>query len=86
MGPVVAIDGPAGVGKSTLARRLAGDLGLRYVNTGVMYRALARAALDRGIDPGDGATLAALARHLRFRVDGGSRVVEGFDERDLATA
>ena len=43
---VVAIDGAAGSGKSTLARRLARELGLPYVNTGLMYRALTRAALD----------------------------------------
>ncbi len=49
--PVIAIDGPAGSGKSTLARRLAVALGLTYVNTGAMYRALAREAVDRGIDP-----------------------------------
>ena len=41
-GPVVAIDGPAGAGKSTLARRLAADLSLPYINTGLMYRELAR--------------------------------------------
>jgi cytidylate kinase len=85
-GIVVAIDGPAGVGKSTLARRLADDLGLRYVNTGLMYRAVARAALDRGIDPHDGATLAALAGDLRFEIRGGSLVAEGYEEADLATA
>jgi CMP/dCMP kinase len=87
--PVVAIDGPAGVGKSTLARRLAGDLGLRYVNTGLMYRALARTALERGVDPDDGTVLAALARELRFEVRPGSPpslAAEGFREQDLATA
>jgi cytidylate kinase len=87
--PVVAIDGPAGVGKSTLASRLAEDLGLRYVNTGLMYRTLARAALDRGIDPEDGPTLAALARSLRFEVrgEGPPRLVaQAYDERDLVSA
>lgn len=49
-GPVVAVDGPSGVGKSTAARGLAGRLGLRYVDTGAMYRALALAAVDAGVD------------------------------------
>jgi CMP/dCMP kinase len=82
---VVAIDGPAGVGKSTLARRLAADLGLRYVNTGLMYRALARAALDRGIDPEDGETLADVARDLRFEIRDDALAVEGYDPADLST-
>ncbi|MEX0989801.1 MAG: (d)CMP kinase [Actinomycetota bacterium] len=63
---VVAIDGTAGSGKSTLARGLARTLDLPYVNTGVMYRALARAALDEGIDPSDGPALASVAGRLRF--------------------
>ena len=65
-GPVVAIDGPAGAGKSTLARRLAKSLGLPYINTGMMYRALTRAAVDRSIDVADGARLSRLARTLHF--------------------
>ncbi|GMU65678.1 MAG: cytidylate kinase [Acidobacteriota bacterium] len=56
---VVAIDGPAGVGKSTIARRLAAELGVPYLDTGAMYRALALALLERGVDPGDGAAVAA---------------------------
>jgi cytidylate kinase len=51
---VVAIDGPAGAGKSTVARRVARGLGWRYIDTGAMYRAVALAALERGIDPTDG--------------------------------
>jgi CMP/dCMP kinase len=66
---VVAIDGPAGVGKSTLARRLALALGLPYVNTGLTYRALAREALRSGIDPDDGDALAELVRRLDFSLD-----------------
>jgi cytidylate kinase len=51
--PIVAIDGPAGSGKSTIARRLARDAGLRYVDTGAMYRAVGVLAAERGIDPSD---------------------------------
>jgi cytidylate kinase len=63
---VIAIDGAAGSGKSTLARGLAETLGLPYVNTGVMYRALTLAALDARLDPDDGASLAELTSRLRF--------------------
>jgi cytidylate kinase len=68
-GLVIAIDGPAGAGKSTLAGRLATALRLPYLNTGSMYRALTRRALDQGIDPGDGAALADLASRMRFDLD-----------------
>lgn len=68
-GPVVAIDGPAGAGKSSLARRLAVALGLPYVNTGVMYRAVAREALRTGTDTEDEAALAGLARDIRFEIE-----------------
>jgi cytidylate kinase len=63
---VVTIDGPAGSGKSTLARGLAVSLELPYVNTGLMYRALTRLALDRGVDVDDGVGLARLMGELRF--------------------
>jgi len=68
---VVAIDGAAGSGKSTLARGLAEALGLPYVNTGIMYRALTLAALDQGVDPGDGPALARLMSRLRFSLSTG---------------
>jgi GTPase len=67
--PVVAIDGPAGVGKSTLAKRLAEALGLPYLNTGLMYRSVAREALRQGLDPEDAAGLARTADRLRFELD-----------------
>ncbi len=51
--PLVAIDGPVGAGKSTVARALARVLGFTYLNTGAMYRAVAIAAVERGIDPDD---------------------------------
>ena len=68
-GVVIAIDGPAGAGKSTLGRRLATELGLAFVNTGAMYRALTAEALRRGIDVDDALALADLARNLRFDID-----------------
>ncbi len=61
---VVAIDGPAGAGKSTVARGVAQRLGFRYINTGWMYRAVAREALRRGISPEDAEALATVGRTL----------------------
>ncbi|HEX2049986.1 MAG TPA: (d)CMP kinase [Actinomycetota bacterium] len=75
----VAIDGPAGAGKSTVARAVARALGWRYVDTGAMYRALAFVALRRGVDPADGGALERLARTVRFDVDAGRVVVDGED-------
>ncbi|MEP6972917.1 MAG: (d)CMP kinase [Actinomycetota bacterium] len=63
---VVAIDGAAGSGKSTLARGLAEVLGLPYVNTGIMYRALTLAAIEGAIDTDDGDALAQLMSRLTF--------------------
>jgi CMP/dCMP kinase len=50
---VITIDGPAGAGKSTVARGVAAALGFRYVDTGAMYRELTALALERGVDPDD---------------------------------
>lgn len=58
---VIAIDGPAGTGKSTVARGLARTLGARYLDTGAMYRIATLAVLRAGIDPGDPAAIAAMA-------------------------
>ncbi len=77
----MAIDGPMGSGKSTVAREVARRLGFRYVDTGAMYRAVAVAALRRGIAPDDAEALARLAGELDLRVepspDGPSRVLVG---------
>jgi len=64
--PIIAIDGPAGVGKSTLARALAVRLALPYVDTGAMYRAVGVLAREAGIDLDDGAACGRLAATLRF--------------------
>jgi cytidylate kinase len=64
--PIVAIDGPAGVGKTTLGRKLATVLGVPSISTGLMYRAVAEAALSHGVDPADGKALGRLAGQLRF--------------------
>jgi CMP/dCMP kinase len=62
--PIVAIDGPAGAGKSTVARRLAEELGYVLVDTGAMYRAVALAAARRGVPWNDGERVAAVARGI----------------------
>jgi cytidylate kinase len=72
-GPTIAIDGPAGAGKSTVSRAVAAHLGLDRLDTGAMYRAVAWAALQRHLDLGDEAGLAALAETLR--IDVGERVL-----------
>ena len=64
----VAIDGPAGAGKSTLARRLAAELGYIYVDTGAMYRTIGLYALRAGKDPRDNAAVDALLPGIRLRL------------------
>jgi CMP/dCMP kinase len=79
---IVAIDGPAGSGKSTVARRLAQRLGFRYLDTGAMYRALTLLALEDGTDLDDEAALAALARANPVRFDGDRVAVRDRDVTD----
>jgi CMP/dCMP kinase len=65
---VVALDGPSGTGKSTVARALAIELGLRYLNTGAMYRAVTWAVLRDGIDPDDQARVGRIAAGARVEI------------------
>ena len=77
---IVAIDGPAGAGKSTVARRLAERLGFRYLDTGAMYRALTWLALQRGLPTGDGPPLGELALANPVTFDAQGRVwIAGVD-------
>ncbi len=71
---VIAIDGPAGAGKSTVSKRLAERLGYRYVDTGAMYRVIGVLAAERGIDPADGQALADLCNEttIEFTENSGS--------------
>ena len=62
---IIAIDGPAAAGKGTLARRLASALGLPYLDTGLLYRAVGRLALDAGADPADPNAAARAAQSLK---------------------
>jgi cytidylate kinase len=71
---IVAIDGPAGAGKSTVARALAERLGFRYLDTGAMYRAVTWLAMQRGVDLGAADALAQLARGEPVTFDEADRV------------
>jgi cytidylate kinase len=76
---IVAIDGPAGAGKSTVARRLAERLGYRYLDTGAMYRAVTWLALERGVSLEEEGDLAALAREHPVSFDDRRVLVGGHD-------
>src|SRR5204863_3170158 len=74
---VIAIDGPAGAGKSTVARAVADALGFTYLDSGAMYRCVALAALERGMNVDDGETLGDLAWQLDVGFEGGSVRLDG---------
>ncbi|HEY7121308.1 MAG TPA: (d)CMP kinase [Solirubrobacterales bacterium] len=74
---VIAIDGPAGAGKSTVAKGVARALGFPYLDSGAMYRAVALASLDRGIDPDDGERLGELAWGLDIGFSGDTITLDG---------
>lgn len=76
-GLVIAIDGPAGAGKSSVAQRVADRLGLARLDTGAMYRALTWKALEEGIDPGDALALATLARRLDLTITARGVLIDG---------
>ncbi len=80
---MVAVDGPAGAGKSSACRALARRLGFTYVDTGAMYRAVGVLAAERGVDPDDAAALARLVARLDFALAGERLLVAG---RDLSAA
>lgn len=79
---VIAIDGPAGAGKSTVSRAVAAALGFTYLDSGAMYRCVALAGIERGVDLDDAEAMGALARSLRIEL--GERVE--LDGRDVSAA
>lgn len=76
---VVAIDGPAGAGKSAVGRALAEQLQLEYLDTGAMYRSVTFAALRSGLDPSDDDAVGGVAERVEISLDGGSVFVDGVD-------
>jgi CMP/dCMP kinase len=80
---IVTIDGPAGAGKSTAARKLAERLGFRYLDSGALYRAVTLAALEGGCDLDSGAKVGELASRLSVKLEPDGRVLLG--ARDVTT-
>jgi cytidylate kinase len=78
---IVAIDGPSGAGKGTVARAVAAELGYRHVDTGAMYRAVAWKALRDGVDLVDEAAVAALGERASFDLEDGRVAIDGHDVR-----
>jgi cytidylate kinase len=76
---IVAIDGPSGAGKGTVARAVAAQLGYRHVDTGAMYRAVAWLALHDGVDASDEAAVAAIGERASFDLEQGRVVIDGHD-------
>jgi cytidylate kinase len=79
---IVAVDGPAGTGKSSVARHVAEAAGLFYLNSGGFYRAVTWAALDRGVSVDDGARLLALSKSLQLEIQDGRLAVDGTPRHD----
>ena len=80
---IITVDGPAGAGKSTVARALGRRLGFRYLDTGAMYRAVALAGMRQGVDWGQPAQLTRLARELRIELLGDRVFLQGEDVTEV---
>lgn len=72
---IIAIDGPSGTGKSTTAKIVAKDLGITYLDTGAMYRAITFAALEKGVAPTDKAGIDQLLQSTKIRFDDNNQIV-----------
>jgi cytidylate kinase len=89
---IVAIDGGVASGKSAVGKRVAERLGLPFIDSGLMYRAITRLAAERGIDPGDEDAVTQLARSVRLTVEGdrvwadGAELTDGIYDADFAQA
>lgn len=89
---IIAIDGGAASGKSAVGRRVADALGLPFVDSGLMYRAVTKLAVERAIDPGDAVAVTDLARSVDLKIDGeriwadGVELTEGIYDVDYSDA
>ena len=89
---IIAIDGGVATGKSAVGKRVAERLGLPFIDSGLMYRAITRLASERGLDPGDAGAVAKLARSVNLEVDGervwadGVELTDGIYDADFADA
>jgi len=89
---IVAIDGGVASGKSAVGKRVAEALGLSFVDSGLMYRAITRIAAERGIDPRDAAAITRLAESTEVKIDGervwadGVELTDGIYDADYADA
>jgi cytidylate kinase len=89
---IIAIDGGVATGKSAVGKRVAERLGLPFIDSGLMYRAITRLAAERGIDPGDADAVTKLAHSVNLRVDGervwadGVELTDGIYDADFADA
>ena len=89
---IVTIDGGVASGKSAVGKRVAEKLGLPFIDSGLMYRAVTRLAMQRGIDPRDAAAVTRLAESTKLRIDGervwadGQELTEGIYDADYADA